>query len=99
MSKIKIQTDEIKALAKAMNEANQDLQASFQKMSREIEQLSALWKGQAGKTSSQAIQKAIEAEKDRMQLFHNIIQLLQVDVAEGYEATENQNIKLAEQFK
>ena len=100
MAQLIIHTDAVLKVADEISAINSKIKSKYESLEKQIKSLDNKWDGpasEAGIAKFESIQKEFCGTRDTV--LENYINYLKSQVVAGYEYTEDNNIKLADQFK
>lgn len=97
---IRINTDEVRAIASEIERINGQLKEQLEMGKKQVNNLGNTWTGKAAdETKSEFNGFAAKYFQTYYDIIQQYVTFLRRNVAEGYDETENANTSLAEHFK
>ena len=97
---IRVSTAQVGQIANELDRLNKQLSQELQQTKQLMNRLSSVWQGEAANMTIQSFNSfSNKYFKDYEDIINQYVKFLKSNVEAGYEATENQNIKLGQQFK
>lgn len=100
MAELTLNTDQVLQIASEIDSLNKQLTDELEKSKNIINSLSNTYQGEASNAVREAYNSfATKYFQNYQDVINQYVQFLKINVAEGGENVEIQNIKLADQFK
>lgn len=98
--KMIIETSQVREIANAMENTNNELKATLESAQKRITSLESVWSGDASQASINAINSfAQEYFQSYYNLIDEYVKFLRTNVADAYDDTEASNTSLADSFE
>lgn len=99
MAKIVVNTDEIKNIALKLQKKNNNINYNYKKIEKKINNMHVYYTSPSSNVLCHKGKELGKLNEERSKVLQNYIEVLNQNVAIGYESTENENQKYAKLFK
>lgn len=94
-----VDTDKVLMTAAGIKQSNEHIDKEFSDMSRKVSRIEQVWDSPAGSKAATVMYRLFSGSEARHAVLQNYVVALDQLVAPNYQATEEANSTLADQFK